>query len=483
MDARGRQGSVSLDEMLSTHWSGFTAQAALNGVKPLLAFSYAEQGSADKTVFVDVSKVAKNSDGTYSLFGQLMADAPAQEGRVDAWDYLGINYKSSYERFLNASGLKDCKSGAVCSSVSAVGILAATTFSVASAGEAGYHDYPLPTDATPSASATTQLSPGQLGWGTLDTTTSNGHTDSIPGGFGNGGATNVTELTALIQYSSGGSFLTATNLNSTYPGANNGVNLYAATTPTGQAPTWASPAVILQGTTNTQASSFTSPVVAMLEYSVPQYAQITGTGYISNGNTPATFNGSISGTTLTVNSMTSGTIETGTYVVGSVNGGPQNNTQVTGFGPETTGGIGTYTITPSQTWPAASGSSGTMNSGVSGTALSITLPEGVTPSSLVGKTVTGPDVAAGTTISSYTSTVGGVSTFAVNNYSLTGISDLTIIIPEVVGATFATTGGGATSPIPMTLTAGPVAAQFNAGISSGPGSRSEEHTSHLQSRV
>ena len=132
MDSRGRQGSVSLDKMVTEHWSALEQKAAQNATTPLLAFNYADQG-VDKTVFVDVSAVTKAADGSYQLSGTLMADAPAQDGRVDAWDFLGINYKYAYENYLSASGLADCKSGAVCSSVSAVGILAATTFSVASA--------------------------------------------------------------------------------------------------------------------------------------------------------------------------------------------------------------------------------------------------------------------------------------------------------------------------------------------------------------
>jgi hypothetical protein len=473
MDARGRQGTVSLDDMLATHWSDFTAQAAENGVKPLLAFSYAEEGDADKTVFVDVSKVAKNADGTYSLSGQLMADAPAQEGRVDAWDYLGINYKSSYERFLNASGLKDCKSGTVCSSVSAVGILAATTFSVASAVEAGYHDYPLPKPGAPNPTAT-QLSPGQLGAGTISTTTNNGQNNNNGGGFGNGGSTDTTQMTALIPYSSGGTFLTATNLNSTSPGLNNGVNLYAATSPTGESPTWGSPAVIVQGSTTSQASSFNSPVVAMLEYDIPQYddsgnligatfasigggatspipmtlgGPIIGTGSISNGTTPATFTGSVSGTTLTVNSVASGTIALDSYVVG----GPANNTQIKGFGTGS-GGAGTYTVTPAQTWPASG--TATMTAGVGGSTMLISLAEGVVASSLVGATVTGANVAPNTTISSYSSTTGGVSRFTVNTYNIVGSEELTI---------------GTSAPV-----------TFNGGISAGQGTNSPGNVLQIQ---
>ena len=66
-----------------------------------------------------------------------------------------------------------------------------------------------------------------------------------------------------------------------------------------------------------------------------------------------------------------------------------------------------------------------------GSTLQIALPSGVDPTSLVGATVTGNDVAAGTTVTGYSSTSGGTSTYTVNNYSLVGSTPLTLTPPPV----------------------------------------------------
>lgn len=80
------------------------------------------------------------------------------------------------------------------------------------------------------------------------------------------------------------------------------------------------------------------------------YAQY-GSGIVSTGatgtpTTGAVFTGSIAATTLTVTAMTSGTILPGQPVSGSgVTAGTYVVSQLTG----TTGGIGTYTVSPTQT--------------------------------------------------------------------------------------------------------------------------------------
>ena len=202
MDIRGRTGSVSVDQMLGWEWSSYEQKASQNAVKPLLAFSYSDEG-VDMAVFVDVTGVTKNVDGTYVFTGDLMADVPAQDGRVDAWDFLGIDYKSAFTRYLDASGLGDCDSGAVCSSVSAVGMLGATTLSPSSFLAAGGHDYPVP---TPGEASATQLYPGSMG------TALNAGLDS------------------MIPWGTDGSFIV---------GESNGViKLYSANSPTGSEPSW-----------------------------------------------------------------------------------------------------------------------------------------------------------------------------------------------------------------------------------------------------
>ena len=61
--------------------------------------------------------------------------------------------------------------------------------------------------------------------------------------------------------------------------------------------------------------------------------------------TSSTFTGSISGTTLTAASDITGTIQVGMYISGT---GITAGTKITAF-VSGSGGLGTYTITPSQT--------------------------------------------------------------------------------------------------------------------------------------
>ena len=86
----------------------------------------------------------------------------------------------------------------------------------------------------------------------------------------------------------------------------------------------------------------------LLELTLPQLKYKEGTYVDVDGNaTTASFTGSISGTTLTVTAMTTGspTILAGMYLVGS---GITAGTQITGGGSGS-GGIGTYTVSISQT--------------------------------------------------------------------------------------------------------------------------------------
>lgn len=202
MDTRGRTGSVSVDQMLVEDWSGFAEKAAQNAAKPLLAFSYSDQG-VDKAIFVEVSGVTKNLDGTYEFSGKLMDNVAAQDGRVDAWDFLGIEYKAAYQRYLDGSGLTNCTSGQTCSTVTGLGILAATTLSPSAYVGVGGHDYPLPTAGD---SAATQNYPGSMG-------------PVLNAG-----------LDTMLPWGTDGSFIV---------GESNGViKLFTANAPTGSAPTW-----------------------------------------------------------------------------------------------------------------------------------------------------------------------------------------------------------------------------------------------------
>lgn len=220
MDIRGNLSSVSVDTMLREDWGAYTKKAAQNGVKPLLMLKYSD-GGVDKAVLADISGVTKNADGSYVLSGQLMADVPALDGRVDSWDFIGFKYKKAYEDFLTGAGLADCKAGQQCASVSVVGKLALTTLSSSAFADTGGHDYRL---AQPGDASATQTSPGSMGPGTAP---------------GNGteqfGSTNSqeVELTAMIPWGASGSFISATNLTQgSAEGTPNGIFL---NTPTVQA--------------------------------------------------------------------------------------------------------------------------------------------------------------------------------------------------------------------------------------------------------
>lgn len=229
MDTRGNMGSIPVDQMLTEDWSAFTKKAAENGVKPLLAFSYPDAGT-DKAVFVDVSSVKENTDGTYTFSGQLMADAPAQEGRVDQWDFLGIKYKGAYESFLAASDLDNCQSGHVCSTVTAVGIIAATTLSTSAFKETGGHDYPL---LTPGNASANQTGIGSMGPG--ETSVGQGNGVEWSGLTGN----ELINMTAMIPWGTDGSFIVATNMTQENPNNSpNGVFLYTAHASGSAKPTW-----------------------------------------------------------------------------------------------------------------------------------------------------------------------------------------------------------------------------------------------------
>ena len=116
----------------------------------------------------------------------------------------------------------------------------------------------------------------------------------------------------------------------------------------------------LLGTT-TYTGGITSPTIGMA---------VTGSGvtagsYITAINT-ASFTGTISGTTLTVSAIGSGTISVGMVITGGTIAG---NTYITQIGT-VVNGIGTYTVSPSQTVGTAttiSGVSYTLNNSVTGT--------------------------------------------------------------------------------------------------------------------
>lgn len=135
------------------------------------------------------------------------------------------------------------------------------------------------------------------------------------------------------------------------------------------------------------------------------WAQVSQIG-IGSANTPdATFYGYIQGNTLTVVSMTSGTIQV-SQTISDANNLIINATQITIFGTGS-GGVGTYTINNPQTIGATFTGTG------SGTNLTASA---VTGTIAVGDLIAGTGVPGGTTIVSQTSgTPGGAGVYVTSN--------------------------------------------------------------------
>jgi len=126
----------------------------------------------------------------------------------------------------------------------------------------------------------------------------------------------------------------------------------------------------------------------------------------------AVFTGSISGTTLTVSSVTSGTIAVGQALFGI---GLAQETVITALGTGT-GGVGTYTINISHTIASERMNSATVGAIVtastSGTTLTVTA---VTSGTLyVGQTIQGAGLLTGTIITALVSGTGGTGTYTIN---------------------------------------------------------------------
>ena len=126
----------------------------------------------------------------------------------------------------------------------------------------------------------------------------------------------------------------------------------------------------------------------------------------------AVFTGSISGTTLTVSSVTSGTIAVGQALFGI---GIAQETVITALGTGT-GGVGTYTINISHTIASERMNSATVGAIVtastSGTTLTVTA---VTSGTLyVGQTIQGAGLLTGTIITALVSGTGGTGTYTIN---------------------------------------------------------------------
>ena len=171
-------------------------------------------------------------------------------------------------------------------------------------------------------------------------------------------------------------------------------------------------------------TTLTPVIVGLLNTSTGRVA-ISDNGinaYITDGsyrytwriNTPttATFTASITGTTMTVTSVKSGTIAVGQQLFAI--GGLQE-VVITALGTGS-GGVGTYTINTSMTLSSdqmyTTSTGGTLTASMSGTTLTTT----VAPGDLyIGQTIQGSTVSANTIIKAVISQTSGVGTFTINN--------------------------------------------------------------------
>lgn len=135
------------------------------------------------------------------------------------------------------------------------------------------------------------------------------------------------------------------------------------------------------------------------------------TWFISNPSS-AIFTGSISGTTLTVTTVQSGTIAVGQAIFGQ---GLAQNTVITALGTGS-GGVGTYTVSDSQTVASTSINStaapAIVTGSISGTTLTVSA---VTSGTLkIGQTIEGTGITDGTIITAFGTGSGGAGTYTVS---------------------------------------------------------------------
>jgi hypothetical protein len=135
------------------------------------------------------------------------------------------------------------------------------------------------------------------------------------------------------------------------------------------------------------------------------------TWFISNPSA-AIFTGSISTTTLTVDSMLSGTIAVGQAIFGE---GIAQNTVITALGTGT-GGAGTYTVSNSQTVTTTQINSvaapAVVTGDITGTTLDVTAVSSGTLQ--IGQTLEGANVTDGTIITAFGTGSGGTGTYTVS---------------------------------------------------------------------
>jgi hypothetical protein len=159
----------------------------------------------------------------------------------------------------------------------------------------------------------------------------------------------------------------------------------------------------------------------------------------------AVFTGSISGTTLTVTSMTSGSISAGQALFGV---GIAQATVITALGTGT-GGVGTYTINISQTVASEGMNSATVGcvftASISTTTMTVTA---ITSGSLsVGQTIQGSGVTSGTIITALGTGTGGAGTYTINKSQTVSSSTLYALNWTVIPSTDGAFEGGSSVDI------------------------------------
>lgn len=149
----------------------------------------------------------------------------------------------------------------------------------------------------------------------------------------------------------------------------------------------------------------------------------------SIASTTATFVGSVAGTTLTVTSVSAGTITPGmvltsTSTTSTPSGGYQSITEKSTIVAQTsgtTGGAGNYTISSPQTLGSVT-FTGTLN---------VMTVSGVISGLLqIGQVLSGTGVTVGTTIYARGTGVGGVGTYYVTNAQTVALTTITASVPD-----------------------------------------------------
>ena len=154
----------------------------------------------------------------------------------------------------------------------------------------------------------------------------------------------------------------------------------------------------------------------------------------------AVFTGSVSGTVLTVTSVSTGTITAGQSLLGV---GVTRETVITSLGTGT-GGAGTYNINLSQTLTPRALNSAAVGAQVTGSITATTLTVTAVASGVisVGHTIQGVGITAGTIVTAILTGTGGIGTYTVNVSQTVGSETMYAIAFSVLPNTDGAFSGG-----------------------------------------